>query len=133
MIEEALNHLGFFREQAEALMTDTFKIRRVVGVSVDPLTGEDTPDTVDVYKGPGKLQSFQWYESSKETISHLATVQRMRLDVPVGEYMPLVGDVAECVKSLDANLVGKEFRVVQEIPHKTHATAYRTFVELKAS
>ena len=45
------------RAMAESLMTDRVEILRVVGVEVDPLTGEDTPAHEVVYSGVGKITS----------------------------------------------------------------------------
>lgn len=120
------------RRAARTLMTDTVQIRRVVGLSVDPMTGEDSPEYVTVYEGPAKLQSYEGYEQSKEVVEHSATIQRMTLHIPVGAYKSAVGDVVVFTGSRDELLAGREFRVTQEAPFKTHATAYRIFVDFKA-
>ena len=120
------------RRAAESLMTDHVQIRRVVGSTVDPLTGEDSPEYTTVYEGKAKLQSFEGYEASREVISHSSVVQRMSIHLPVGSYRSSVGDVARIVRSVDPLLVGREYRVTQEAPFKTHATAYRIFVDFKA-
>lgn len=120
------------RRAAERLMTDVVRITRVVAVQVDPMTGEDTSVTATVYEGIGKLQSFEAHEASREVILHSAVVQRMSIHLPVDSYRSSVGDVVRIVHSSDPLLVGREYRVTQEAPFKTHATAYRIFVDFKA-
>lgn len=120
------------RRAAERLMTDLVEIRRVVGTTVDPLTGRDEAELVVVYEGKAKLQSFEGYEASREVIAHSSVVQRMSIHLPVDSYRSSVGDVVRIVHSSDPLLVGREYRVTQEAPFKTHATAYRIFVDFKA-
>ena len=120
------------RRAAERLMTDLVEIRRVVGSAVDPLTGRDEAELVVVYEGKAKLQSFEGYEASREVIAHSSVVQRMSIHLPVDSYRSSVGDVVRIVRSSDPLLVGREYRVTQEAPFKTHATAYRIFVDFKA-
>ena len=120
------------RALAESLMTDVVRIARVVDVDVDPLTGEDEAVTETVYEGIGKLQSYEAHEASREVILHSAVVQRMSIHLPVGPYRSSVGDVVEILESGDPLLVGREYRITQEAPFKTHATAYRLFVDFKA-
>lgn len=120
------------RALAESLMTDVVRIARVVDVHVDPLTGEDEAVTETVYEGIGKLQSYEAHEASREVILHSAVVQRMSIHLPVGPYRSSVGDVVEILESGDPLLVGREYRITQEAPFKTHATAYRLFVDFKA-
>lgn len=120
------------RAAAESLMTDRVEITRVTGVEVDPLTGEDAATTEVVYEGVGKLQSFEAHEASREVILHSSVVQRMSVHLPVGPYRSSVGDVVRIVDSGDPLLVGREYRITQEAPFKTHATAYRLFVDFKA-
>ena len=120
------------RRAAERLMTDLVEIRRVVGTAVDPLTGRDEAELVVVYEGKAKLQSFEGYEASREVIAHSSVVQRMSIHLPVDSYRSSVGDVVRIVHSSDPLLVGREYRVTQEAPFKTHATAYRISVDFKA-
>ena len=121
------------RERAERLMIDRVEISRVTRVEVDPLTGEDSPTRVVVYQGPAKLQSYEGHEASREVILHSSVVQRMSVHLPVGAYRSSVGDVLRVVAShVDPMLDGREFRVTQEAPYKTMATAYRIFVDFKA-
>lgn len=121
------------RRAAEALMTDHVQIRRVVGSTVDPLTGEDAPEYTTVYEGKAKLNSFEGYEASREVVLHSSVTQRMSIHIPVGSYRSSVGDVVKIVSSsTDPMLEGREFRITQEAPFKTYSTAYRIFVDFKA-
>lgn len=119
------------RAAAERLMTDTWEVYFLDKEQADPLTGEAL--RVLVYEGKGKLQSYAGYEQNPESIGHTATVQRMSLHLPIGTYRPQVGHVAVCVSSLDPNLVGTEYRMTQDAPFKTFATAYRVFVDFEAA
>ena len=121
------------RERAERLMVDRVEISRVTGVEVDPLTGEDVPTHEVVYSGVGKITSYEAHEASREVIMHSSVVQRMSVHLPVGSYRSSVGDVLRVVAShVDPMLDGREFRVTQEAPYKSMATAYRIFVDFKA-
>lgn len=119
------------RRMAESLMVDTWIVYKLDKDQADPLTGEAL--RVVVYEGKGKVQSYEGYEQTPEVIGHMATVQRMSLHLPIGPYRPQVGHVAHCVTSLDPNLVGTEYRMTQDAPFKTFATAYRVFVDFEAA
>ena len=119
------------RRMAERLMVDSWVVYRLDMDDVDPLTGEAV--RVTVYEGKGRLQSYEGYEQTPEVIGHTSTVQRMSLHLPVGPYRPQVGHVAVCAESLDPNLVGTQYRMTQDAPFKTHATAYRVFVDFEAA
>ena len=119
------------RRMAERLMVDSWVIYKLDMNDVDPLTGEAV--RVTVYEGKGKLQSWEGYEQSTESVGHTSTIQRLSLHLPVTEYRPQVGHVAVCVESLDPNLVGTEYRISQDAPFKTFSTAYRVFVDFKAA
>lgn len=134
MIEDAIDWaLPGFRAEAESLMLDHITIDRVTGSTVDPMTGKDIPEYTRVYEGKGKIQSYEGYEQSKEVVLHSSVVQRMSVHIPVGSYLSSVGDVVTVVGSvIDPMLNGRKFRVTQEAPFRTYATAYRIFVEYKA-
>ena len=119
------------RRMAERLMVDSWVVYRLDMNDVDPLTGEAV--RVTVYEGKGRLQSYEGYEQTPEVIGHTSTVQRMSLHLPVGPYRPQVGHVAVCVESLDPNLIGTQYRMTQDAPFKTFATAYRVFVDFEAA
>lgn len=119
------------RAAAERLMTDTWEVYFLDKEQADPLTGEAARTLV--YEGKAKLQSYEGYEQTPDVVSHSATVQRMTLHLPVGDYRPQVGHVAKCVSSFDTNLVGTEYRITQDAPYKTFSTAYRAFVDFEAA
>lgn len=119
------------RRMAESLMVDSWVVYKLDMNDVDPLTGEAVRELV--YEGKGKLQSWEGYEQSTESVGHTSTIQRLSLHLPVTEYRPQVGHVAVCVESLDPNLVGTEYRISQDAPFKTFSTAYRVFVDFKAA
>lgn len=118
------------RRRAEALMQDQCLIRRVIGETTDRETAKVVPLYDDVYTGKCKLQPYEGYEQEKNTAETALTVQRMSVHLPVGAYRINVGDVVEVTDSrMDPLLVGRKFRITQEAPFKTFATAYRVFVD----
>jgi hypothetical protein len=117
------------RRRAESLMLDTCTVEAITGVTTDPLTGEDTPAYAPVYTGRCKVQGLDPLERNPEAGGATYTVQRYRVDVPVGAFVPAVGQrVTITAATLDPNLTGQTFRVVALL-HKTAATAYRLGVE----
>ncbi len=134
---EIAAQLAESRADAESLMVDACTISRVSGVP-DEVTGEQT--WVVLYPNPAwpadhpwksgkcKVQALDPQESTPDAGGHAFTVQRYRVDVPVGSYKPEVGDVATITASVeDPYLVAREFHVVALL-HKSLATAYRLAV-----
>lgn len=118
------------RRKAEALMFDKCIIRRVTGETTDRETGKVVPVYADMYTGKCKIQSYEGYEQEKDTVGTSLTMQRMSCHLPVGAYRINVGDIVEITESrLDPLLVGRKFRITNEAPFKTLATAYRVFVD----
>ncbi|WP_423058703.1 DUF6093 family protein [Brevibacterium linens] len=118
------------RARAEQMMKDQCIIRRVIGETTDRETGKVVPVYDAVYNGRCKLQSYEGYEQEKNTAGTALTVQRMSVHLPVGAYRINVGDFVEITGSrMDPLLVGRKFRITQEAPFKTFATAYRVFVD----
>jgi len=129
------------RADAESLMLDTCTIGDPGDPVTDPDTGEVTTPLVVKYPdpswpddhprkhGPCKIQGLDPQELNPEAGGATLTVQRYRVDVPVGSFVPAVGDVVEVVTArLDPNLIGRRYRVVALL-HKSFATAYRLAVE----
>ena len=110
-------------------MLDTCTVKRVTGVTTDLLTGADVPTYSTIYDGPCKVQTFEPQERNPEVGGATLTVQRYSVHVPVGAFVPAVGQVVTITDAaLDPNLTGRMFRVVALL-HKTAATAYRLGVE----
>lgn len=125
--------LDMGREAAAELMTSSCTIVR----KGKPVTDGDgdvvTPETL-VYgtvlkPGRCKVQTYEAQEATPEAGGATVTVQRYRLDVPVGSYAPQIGDVATIrTETRDPQLVGRKFRVAALL-HKSQATAYRLGVK----
>lgn len=127
------------RGVAEKTMVDSCTIT-VPGVGEpDPVTGArprvtvypdpEWPDDHPWKWGPCKVQSFVAQEANPEAAEAVFTVQRYRVDVPVGSFEPVVGaEVTVGTATLDPNLTGRTLRVVALL-HKTAATAYRLAAE----
>lgn len=110
---------------AEALMVDTLHIGRGSG-EVDPFTGE--PETVAVYEGAGKIQTFEPYETVLEVGGSSVVQQRYAVHVPVDAGPFRVGDVVEVVFSGNPNLAGTRYRVAG-LNLKSFQTAQRLLVD----
>lgn len=129
------------RALAESLMLDSCTIARLGELVTDPVTHVATPSSEQVYPdpewpirhpwkhGPCKVQTWQSQESNPEAGGATFTVQRYRVDVPVGSFVPQIGDVVMiATAALDPHLVGRKYRVVALL-HKTMSTAYRLGVD----
>lgn len=116
------------RRRAEALMTATWLIERETGVTTE-VDYKLVPERVAIYRGRGKLQTYEGHERSAKVGESTAVEQRMTLHIPVGSARTMPGDLATCEASTDPLLVGRRFRITQEYPVKEHATAYRVFVD----
>lgn len=118
------------RRAAERLMTDQCVVRRPTGeTATDPDTFEVHPVYEVVYESRVKVQSYEGYERAAESAGASVTVQRSSVHFPVGAFRTRPGDVVTITAATDAFLVGRSFRVVQEAPYKSLATAYRVFVD----
>lgn len=126
--DEVAAALPELRRQAESLMKDACTVHRVVGENTDQ-DGNVTPVVSLVYAGKCKVQAIDAQESTPEVGGGTSTVQRYRVDVPVGSFPPAVGQVVSVtVARFDPFLVGRTFRVTGLL-HKSMATAYRLGVE----
>jgi len=123
--DEIRGALPGMRRHAVSLMTDVVRVERGGG-EPDPLTG--LPVLEVVYEGPGKVQSFRAYESSRELGGGTVTQGRREVHVPWDAGPFEIGDVVTVVESASSNLVG--FRARVAFPdEKTHQTAQRLLVD----
>lgn len=110
-------------------MLDACTVQRVTGVTTNPLTGADTPSYSLLYTGPAKRQTYEAQEGNPQAGGATYTVQRYAVHLPIGTYVPAIGDVVTWTACpLDAARVGTKDRVVALL-HKTASTAYRLGVE----
>lgn len=119
------------RRLAESLMRLSCRIHRVVGSETDRETGKVVSITEDQYVGPCKITTYEGHEQTHDVVSYPATVQRLSIHLPVGAYTPRVGDVITItgVGGLDERLLGHTYRIAQEAPYRTFATADRIFID----
>lgn len=128
--------VGMGRELALDTFIDTCTVRPVVAHDTD-----EAGNVTDVYGpavyGPGiaphmgrcKVQTSETVQANPDAGGATFTVQRLRVDFPVGSFRPAVDLVIEMeTAALDPHLAGRRFRVVALL-HKTAATAYRLMVE----
>lgn len=137
-MSEILTALPQMQQLAEQLMTDTVRIERLTGqMSVDPETGLSEPESVLVYDGPAKLQTYggiaqQSAASATGDTSNLGgvvPVWSLRLDLPISVVDARSGDIAIVVASRDAALTGSRLRLINLQSEKTYATARRWNVQ----
>lgn len=125
--DDLLDVLPELRAEAESMMRDACMITREdPDGEPDDVTGERP--RVQVYVGKCRVQALDPQEQTPEAGGHDYTVQRYRVDTPVGGFKPAKGDVATITASeSDPHLAGRSYRVVALL-HKTQATAYRLAV-----
>lgn len=118
-------------------MVDAATVKSPVSTTSDPLTGEDVTTygapiygpAIKPHQGKCKVQGLDPLERNPEAGGAEVTVQRYRIDFPVGAFVPAVGQIVTITASrFDPFLVGRMFRVVSLL-HKSFATAYRLGVE----
>jgi hypothetical protein len=114
-------------------MVDACTVTRPGPDVTDPDTGVVTSTNVTTYTGRCKVQGLDPQEATPVAGGYSFTVQRYRVDVPVGAYRPAIGDVVTITAAaLDPYLAGRDYRVVALL-HKTAATAYRLAVTDEAA
>lgn len=110
-------------------MIDTCTVVRPSTTPVTDDTGHVTHPTTALYTGRCKVQTYEGYEQTPESAGATITVQRYRVDFPVGAFVPLPNDVVTItVSPLDASKVGRRYRVTAPFA-KSLATAQRCFVD----
>ena len=110
-------------------MVDSCTVRRKTGEAVDEVTFKVTPIYETVYTGRVKMQTYEGHEVAREAAGQTVVQQRSSAHFPVGALHVVPGDVVTVTASLDPLMVGRSWRIVQEYPVKTFATAYRVFVD----
>jgi hypothetical protein len=137
----ALTAIEKGRAAAEAIMLDSCVITRVTGEPgpVDPATGLRTPaPRATIYPLPGavapldgrcKVQTFEPYESNRDSGGHVYTEQRYALHLPIGAGPIHVEDEVTIVSAAtDPQLLGREYRIAGR-HNKSLATAQRLPME----
>ncbi|MBW3088825.1 hypothetical protein KIH77_08835 [Bifidobacterium sp. 82T24] len=124
------------RSMAESLMTDTFRITRHTGETVDPETGAVTQAVTTVYEGRGKLQTAGGVASNRATATGessnaggMVPEWALYLHLPWTATGVREKDMAECTASSDPDLIGRRYRLVNMQSEKSHATAKRWNVQ----
>lgn len=113
--------------QAESMMRDRCHIKRITGVTPDPVTGADVETYADVYTGICKVQDSGGLAVQDEELpGSTAILLRPQVHIPVDAGPVKVGDVVDIID--DADLVLRTFRVAG-LHKKTWQTAQRLPVE----
>lgn len=117
------------RAAAEALMVDTCTIRRRSNPVTSTVDATVTWTTTTVYSGKCRFQ--QQASRAREEDEGEAYVRMLRLEL----YLPMavtgirtIDEVTCDTSALDPDLSGRVF-LIQELAHKTHATARRMRLE----
>lgn len=122
----AVSALRAGRKAAERLMVDAVQIARV-STDLDEW-GNAAPPAV-VYEGKAKVQTFEPYESQRESGGASVIQQRYSVHVPWDAGPFRVGDVVTVTAAaLSAHAVGAEYRVAG-LHEKSLQTSQRLLVD----
>lgn len=113
------------RRAAQRLMADTCIVRKPVGQSTDPDTGEVATVFESVYEGACKVQTDGGVGGDNTTTGGVLVEWLQRVDFPWDTQGLEADMVAEITTSADPNLTGRMFRLVSPQSAKTFATAQR--------
>lgn len=118
------------QRMAENLMTDTCQVTRPTGRHIlDPATGRDVPEMVQIYSGPCKLQSTPQTGESIHTGDYVYSTESPRLHLP-HRVAVKPGDEAVITASKTRNpSVDLRMRLV-DLNRGTYRTAQRWNVEV---
>lgn len=120
------------RAAAETLMRATVLVERETGqITFDPDGTNARRETIVVYEGRGKIQSYEGHEQPVMTAGQAVAMLRTRVDVPVGSGPFIPGDrVTVLANPDDPMLEGVSLRIAALSPFKSMATAYRVFADI---
>lgn len=123
-------HAG--RAAAERLMRATVRVEREVGQIVyDPDGTNPRRETLLIYEGRGKVQSYEGHEQPVVTAGQSIAMLRTRVDVPVGSGPFIPGDRVKVLANPDDPMLETvELRIAALAPFKSMATAYRVFADI---
>ena len=113
------------RAAAERLMRATVRVEREVGQIVyDPDGTNPRRETLLIYEGRGKIQSYEGHEQPVSAAGQARTLVRTRVDVPVGSGTFIPGDKVTVLENPDdPSLEGVELKISALAPFKSMATA----------
>lgn len=120
------------RVAAERLMRAQLRVVRETGEIVfDPDGTNERRETVVVYEGRGKIQSYEGHEQPVSAAGQATIQLRTRVDTPVGSGPFIPGDKVTVLANPDDTLLeGVELRIAALSPFKSMATAYRVFADI---
>lgn len=117
----------------------TCRIERLTGrTTTDRETGKVISEKELVYEGCCKITTYEGHEQERDVAGYTATIQRLSIHIPVaaetqgiGVYQPRVGDIIAITDTdgIDDRLLDMQFRMAQEAPYRTYATADRIFID----
>ena len=122
------------RAAAETLMRAMVRVERETGqITFDPDGTNPRRETLLIYEGRGKVQSYEGHEQPVSAAGQARTLVRVRVDVPVGSGTFIPGDKVTVLGNPDdPQLVGVELKISALSPFKSMATAYRVFADIES-
>lgn len=120
------------RVAAERMMRATILVEREVGQIVYDSDGTNPRrETLVVYRGKGKVQSYEGHEQPVTAAGQALVMLRTRVDVPVGSGPFIPGDRVKVIENPDDPMLETvELRIAALAPFKSMATAYRVFADI---
>lgn len=132
LADDILLALPLLQSEAEGRMVDSCTITRGAGApGFNATTGEYTDaEGTTIYTGPCEVQlSDGLNAATNDTGGQVVTVTRLTVKVPMSVEGVRIDDLVTITASLlDADLVGREYRVISRFA-KTFATSRRFEVE----
>lgn len=134
MIAGLIRLLAEGRRMAESIMTDTCRIERTVETVIDPDTCRPDNRTETVWQGKCRIQTSGGIASVTSLQGQASPASptptwSLYLQLPIEVTGLQSGDSAVITASLDPDLVGRRYRLVNQQSEKSHATARRWNVE----
>ena len=121
--------LGMGRGEAEALMTDSCRIERESGRTVDPDTGQSVPSYSTVYEGKCRLQSRGEWSTDRDIGEAGLTILQVELQVPIG-VAPRINDrVTMLSAAFNPDLPGTVWTVRGDPGEKSHNTSRKVMLQ----
>lgn len=123
------------RRMAESIMTDTCRIERTVASgALDPDTCLPATRPETVWQGKCRIQTSGGIASATSMQGQSSPASptptwSLYLQLPITATGLQSGDSAVITASLDPDLVGRRYRLVNQQSEKSHATARRWNVE----
>lgn len=112
---------------AQALMTDSCRVRRATGSTTDD-AGRVSTTYATVYEGPCRFQYRGLSAGAPNVAEQRIDLFTLELQLPIAVTDVAVNDRVIALTSKDPGMIGRELRVAN-LAHKSHFTARRLPLE----